>query len=70
MTELNMEHNHLFALPTKNPKYEHVQIREAQEEFEAADWPKISDCDGPVFVLSDDKQYLSVYLSPENKGYA
>lgn len=68
--ELNMEYNNLFASPTKSPKYQNVEIAKGNEDFEADDWPKISNCDGSMLMFGDGKQYLPIYLSPENKGYA
>ncbi|EZA50628.1 Tetratricopeptide repeat protein [Ooceraea biroi] len=70
MPELNVEYNHLFASPTKSPKYQNVEIKRGNGAFEAENWPKISDCDGSMLTFGDGKQYLPVYLSPENKGYA
>lgn len=70
MMEFNIEYNHLFALPTKKPKYYNVEIKKGNEDFEVDDWPKISDCDGSMLMFGDGKQYLPIYLPPENKGYA
>ncbi|XP_070517134.1 tetratricopeptide repeat protein 17-like isoform X4 [Cardiocondyla obscurior] len=70
MTELNIEYNDLFASPTKSPKYRNVEIKKGNEDFEADHWPKISDCDSSMLMFGDGKQYLPIYLSPENKGYA
>ncbi|KAL6265599.1 hypothetical protein P5V15_002393 [Pogonomyrmex californicus] len=68
--ELNVEYNHLFASPTKSPKYHNIEIKKGNEDFEADHWPKISDCDGSMLLFGDGRQYLPIYLSPENKGYA
>ncbi|XP_014469374.1 PREDICTED: tetratricopeptide repeat protein 17 isoform X2 [Dinoponera quadriceps] len=70
LMELNVEHTHAFAAPTKSPKYHNVEIKKGNEDFEADHWPRISDCDGSMLMFGDGKQYLPVYLSPENKGYA
>lgn len=70
ITELNMEYNNLFVSPTKSPKYHNVEIKKGHEDFEADHWPKISDCDSSMLMFGDGKQYLPIYLSPENKGYA
>ncbi|XP_011868163.1 PREDICTED: tetratricopeptide repeat protein 17 isoform X2 [Vollenhovia emeryi] len=70
MTELNAEYNNLFASPTKSPKYHNVEIKKGNKDFEADHWPKISDCDSSMLMFGDGKQYLPIYLSPENKGYA
>ncbi|XP_025159816.1 tetratricopeptide repeat protein 17 isoform X3 [Harpegnathos saltator] len=70
LMELNMEHTHAFATPTKSPKYHDVEIKKGNKDFEADYWPRISDCDGSMLTFGDGKQYLPIYLSPENKGYA
>ncbi|KYN15443.1 Tetratricopeptide repeat protein 17 [Trachymyrmex cornetzi] len=70
ITELNVEYNNLFASPTKSPKYHNVEIKKGNEDFEVDYWPKISDCDSSMLMFGDGKQYLPIYLSPENKGYA
>jgi len=70
MMEINMEYDHMFASPTKYPKYHNVEIKKGNEDFEADYWPRISDCDGSMLIFGDGKQYLPIYLSPENKGYA
>ncbi|XP_012227252.1 tetratricopeptide repeat protein 17 [Linepithema humile] len=70
MTELNVEYSQLFVSPTKSPKYHNVEIKKGNEDFEADYWPKISDCDGSMLMFGDGKQYLPIYLPPENKGYA
>ncbi|KYM81213.1 Tetratricopeptide repeat protein 17 [Atta colombica] len=70
ITELNMEYNNLFASPTRSPKYHNVEIKKGNEDFETDYWPKISDCDSSMLMFGDGKQYLPIYLSPENKGYA
>lgn len=64
----NIEHN-VFTVPTKSSKYYNVEIKKGNEDFEADYWPRISDCDGSM-LFGDGKQYLPIYLSPENKGYA
>ncbi|XP_070162882.1 tetratricopeptide repeat protein 17-like isoform X1 [Polyergus mexicanus] len=69
-TEINVEYDHMFASPTKYPKYHNIEIKKGNEDFEADYWPKISDCDGSMLMFGDGKQYLPIYLSPENKGYA
>lgn len=68
--EINMEYDHMFVSPTKYPKYHNVEIKKGNEDFEADYWPRISDCDGSMLIFGDGKQYLPIYLSPENKGYA
>lgn len=70
MVELNTEYNNLFASPTKSPTYHNMEIKKGHEDFEADQWPKISDCDSSMLMFGDGKQYLPIYLSPENKGYA
>lgn len=70
MTEVNVEYSQLFVSPTKSPKYHNVEIKKGNEDFEADYWPKISDCDSSMLMFGDGKQYLPIYLPPENKGYA
>lgn len=70
ITEGSVEYDDMFASPTKYPKYHNVEIKKGNEGFEADHWPKISDCDGSMLMFGDGKQYLPIYLSPENKGYA
>ncbi|XP_029154934.1 tetratricopeptide repeat protein 17 isoform X2 [Nylanderia fulva] len=70
ITEGNVKYDHMFASPTKYPKYHNIEIKKGNEDFEADHWPKISDCDGSMLMFGDGKQYLPIYLSPENKGYA
>lgn len=64
-----MKYNNIFSAPTKDPKYYNTEIKKGNEDFEADYWPKISDCDSSVLMFGNDKQYLPIYLSPENKGY-
>lgn len=69
MMGLNMEYKDFFTTPTKTPKYHNIQIRKSNEYFENDYWPKISDCDTSILMFGDGKQYLPIYVSPENKGY-
>jgi len=63
-----LEYNYLSAL-SKRSKYRNVEIKRRNRDFEAEDWPKISDC-GSMLTFDDEKRYLPVYLPLENKGYA
>lgn len=70
LMDLKVKDIHAFAVPTKNPKYYNIEIKKGNEDFEADYWPRISNCDGSMLMFGDGKQYLPIYLSPENKGYA
>ncbi|XP_046477083.1 tetratricopeptide repeat protein 17 isoform X2 [Neodiprion pinetum] len=60
----------VFMEPTGRPKYHNFKIKEGTEEFENEKWPRASDCEGRLPLLTDSKQYVPAYLPPENKGYA
>lgn len=60
----------VFMEPTGRPKYHNFQLKEGTEDFEDDNWPKGSDCEGRLPLLTDSKQYVPAYLPPENKGYA
>jgi len=64
-----LEYNYLSTL-SKRSKYQNIEIKKRNRDFEAKDWPKISDCHGPMLTFDDEKRYLPVYLPLENKGYA
>ncbi|XP_048514403.1 tetratricopeptide repeat protein 17 isoform X2 [Athalia rosae] len=60
----------VFMEPTGRPKYYNFEIKESTEDFEDDSWPRSSDCEGRLPLLTDSKQYVPTYLPPENKGYA
>ena len=60
----------VFMEPTDRPKYYNLKIKKSSEEFEAAHWPSKAQCESYSPFLGDAKNYVPVYLPPENKGYA
>ncbi|XP_024944685.1 tetratricopeptide repeat protein 17 isoform X3 [Cephus cinctus] len=60
----------MFMGPTGRPKYYDHEITVGTEEYEKENWPEISDCKRRSLLLSSSKQYVPVYLPPENKGFA
>ncbi|XP_031782231.1 tetratricopeptide repeat protein 17 isoform X2 [Nasonia vitripennis] len=59
----------VFMEPTGRPKYHNLEIKESPEPFEKPDWPSESYCESLMPFVLDVKQYVPVYLPPENKGY-
>lgn len=55
--------------PTGRPKYHNLEIKPSNENFEKPDWPTESYCESLIPFVLDVKQYVPVYLPPENKGY-
>ncbi|CAG5102000.1 Similar to ttc17: Tetratricopeptide repeat protein 17 (Danio rerio) [Cotesia congregata] len=58
----------VFMEPTSKPKYYNFEIKKSNREFENKNWPDQSECEKPSLLI-DTKQYIPIYLSPENKGY-
>ncbi|KAK0083957.1 hypothetical protein PV326_006462 [Microctonus aethiopoides] len=69
INEYNPESFSVFMDPTTKPKYYNFEIRKNNKDFENKNWPDSADCDKQTLLLSDSKQYVPVYLPPENKGY-
>lgn len=69
INEYNPESFSVFMDPTTKPKYYNFEIRKINKDFENKNWPDSADCDKQTLLLSDSKQYVPVYLPPENKGY-
>ncbi|XP_014214648.1 tetratricopeptide repeat protein 17 [Copidosoma floridanum] len=59
----------VFMNPTDRPKYHQLQIKQSNEAFEKAEWPSESYCKSLIPFDVNVKQYVPVYLPPENKGY-
>ncbi|XP_058790229.1 tetratricopeptide repeat protein 17 isoform X2 [Phymastichus coffea] len=59
----------VFMEPTGRPKYHNLEIKPSNENFEKPDWPTESFCESLIPFVLDVKQYVPVYLPPENKGY-
>ncbi|XP_057331405.1 tetratricopeptide repeat protein 17 isoform X2 [Microplitis mediator] len=57
-----------FMEPTSKPKYYNFEIKKSNREFENKNWPDQSECEKSGLLI-DTKQYVPIYLSPENKGY-
>ncbi|XP_014238216.1 tetratricopeptide repeat protein 17 [Trichogramma pretiosum] len=58
----------VFMDPTDRPKYHNLEIKRSVHEFEQTNWPKNSLCEN-MMPFTDVKQYIPVYLPPENKGF-
>ncbi|XP_057331402.1 tetratricopeptide repeat protein 17 isoform X1 [Microplitis mediator] len=58
----------VFMEPTSKPKYYNFEIKKSNREFENKNWPDQSECEKSGLLI-DTKQYVPIYLSPENKGY-
>ncbi|KAJ8678526.1 hypothetical protein QAD02_014313 [Eretmocerus hayati] len=59
----------VFMEPTDRPKYHNFKIQKSTELFEDPDWPIYSYCETLIPFALDVRQYIPVYLPPENKGY-
>lgn len=60
----------IFMEPIIPQKYHNYEIKKSKELFENKNWPDASECDKKSLLLDDSKEYVEIYLPPENKGYA